>query len=556
MHQFGPPNIEELVAKRDFQGLTDALGYKEDIKIRQTAALALGKIGDIRAVKSLLFTAAKDSNDEVRNTSLNALVAMGKPVIELLIPQLISQESNIRQTIINTLNQISPNWKDTELAQAALQTVAIRKVIRGSVFIEVVNPLKSYTVDGFASNTTSRVREALEKRGVPIAEEKGNGRSTIRLKWESSNVARYTSGAAAAVAKCEIQVIDNLTSDVVDSKEIQSKSPPQTTTYKGGEVYGSMSYEEVQPYIDGLSLMPVELLPFVLPVSKENIKFLETLDAEIGADPKYLNFRPAWHLTNPSTEASTRDQSYKPHAILNKVWIIPDTYQSVLEKVTTFLEKRNVKFISKKTGLFATFIADAGDAEKTRLKGARFADPEVLPKRIIIRLIPVVKGVQTNVTIGDGLGIGFLGHVGAGTVKRYEIYFQKWMDELLKFLSSATDATVNDPSNEQVENTDTPLNIVNTPQPPSPKSRRTALLLEILLGLIGLPGIGWLYGGRKASGIVLLAVFLVWDLIACVLVIVTSGVSACLTVPTTISVVIISAVLLDRYMKTDEQFGY
>jgi hypothetical protein len=83
----------------------------------------------------------------------------------------------------------------------------------------------------------------------------------------------------------------------------------------------------------------------------------------------------------------------------------------------------------------------------------------------------------------------------------------------------------------------------------APRDMSTALLLEILLGLIGLPGIGWLYSGNTLVGVLLLSGFLVWDLINISIAIATVGLGCLCTVPINLVVVAVSAVLLQNYVK-------
>ncbi len=107
MFLFGPPNIEKMKALRDVQGLIKALGYeKEAVRqnavnalieigipasdaligalkspipmVRQGAILALGKIGDIRAVKPLMeIVRDKYEKPQVRCAAVEALRIIG-----------------------------------------------------------------------------------------------------------------------------------------------------------------------------------------------------------------------------------------------------------------------------------------------------------------------------------------------------------------------------------------------------------------------------------------------------------------------------------------------
>jgi HEAT repeat protein len=76
MPLFGPPNVEKLKARRDIAGLVKALAYKKDWNVRKAAAGALAKIGDARAVESLI-AALKDEAYYVRQTAAEALGKIG-----------------------------------------------------------------------------------------------------------------------------------------------------------------------------------------------------------------------------------------------------------------------------------------------------------------------------------------------------------------------------------------------------------------------------------------------------------------------------------------------
>ena len=65
------PNIEELKARGDVEGLIGAL-EDSDADVRWKAAYALGEIGDERAVEPLI-EALKDSNKDVRENAAEAL---------------------------------------------------------------------------------------------------------------------------------------------------------------------------------------------------------------------------------------------------------------------------------------------------------------------------------------------------------------------------------------------------------------------------------------------------------------------------------------------------
>lgn len=97
-----PPNVEKMNASRDVNGLINALGYQKEVNVRRTAAEALGKLGDVRAVEPLL-TARKDTNDGVRKAATQALALIG---LEPLIVALKDSDGDVRKAASEALAEI------------------------------------------------------------------------------------------------------------------------------------------------------------------------------------------------------------------------------------------------------------------------------------------------------------------------------------------------------------------------------------------------------------------------------------------------------------------
>src|SRR5207249_3256122 len=102
---FRPPNVEELEAKRDVQGLIKVLGYQKRYNVRQAAIEALGKIG-IPAVESLIAALRKQEID-VRQAAAEALGQIGGVhAVEPLIAAFKDDSQQVRKAAAEALGKI------------------------------------------------------------------------------------------------------------------------------------------------------------------------------------------------------------------------------------------------------------------------------------------------------------------------------------------------------------------------------------------------------------------------------------------------------------------
>ncbi len=84
--------------------------------------------------------------------------------------------------------------------------------------------------------------------------------------------------------------------------------------------------------------------------------------------------------------------------------------------------------------------------------------------------------------------------------------------------------------------------------PAPPKDRSLTLILEILPGLFGFLGFGWIYAGQTSTGVVWLVAFLAWHLlIELPVAIFTASIGLCFTLPLDLIAVVISAVTLHSF---------
>ena len=113
----GPPDIENLKAMRDVEGLLKALKYKKDTDVREKAAVALGDIGDERSVKPLIY-ALNDEAADIRENAAAALEAMFRlPDIENL---------KAKKDVEGLLEALKYEEKDTDVRENA--AAAIREL--------------------------------------------------------------------------------------------------------------------------------------------------------------------------------------------------------------------------------------------------------------------------------------------------------------------------------------------------------------------------------------------------------------------------------------------
>lgn len=106
MWLFGPPKVGKLKSRRDVKGLLKALTYPEDSGVRRFAALALGELGDPRAVDGL-DDAIDDENRDVRVEAVLALGKVGGPeAVPPLCRAVNSGNKEVVQPALVSLGQV------------------------------------------------------------------------------------------------------------------------------------------------------------------------------------------------------------------------------------------------------------------------------------------------------------------------------------------------------------------------------------------------------------------------------------------------------------------
>jgi HEAT repeat protein len=106
MPLFGPPNVEKMKAKKDVEGLIKALSHEKSFVIRWPASVALGDIGDPRAVGPLIVL-LKDADSIMRSSAAESLGKIGDTrSVEPLIAALQDKDSHVREAASEALGKI------------------------------------------------------------------------------------------------------------------------------------------------------------------------------------------------------------------------------------------------------------------------------------------------------------------------------------------------------------------------------------------------------------------------------------------------------------------
>lgn len=110
------PNVHQLRSSEDIDGLIEALSYENDHNIRLSAASALGKIGDPRAVEPLID--ALEDQVIVKEVVALALGEIGDPqAVEPLINELENERWEVRGTAAKALGKIGDDRATKPLSQ-------------------------------------------------------------------------------------------------------------------------------------------------------------------------------------------------------------------------------------------------------------------------------------------------------------------------------------------------------------------------------------------------------------------------------------------------------
>jgi len=212
MPLFGPPNIDQLEARRDAQGLIKALAFK-DPAIRRAAAEALAPFKDPAAVEPLAAL-LDDENAGVRRAAADALAARGGfRVVEPLVRALDNGDAEVRAIATTAVHRRLMTDPDAETRRATAAALGRIQAAEG------VGPLIKAIQDADENVRVASIR-ALQAIGdaravlplvLVVAREGGRARTTGR-----SDAATERAASQALDALCDERAIDPLENALTD----------------------------------------------------------------------------------------------------------------------------------------------------------------------------------------------------------------------------------------------------------------------------------------------------------------------------------------------------
>jgi HEAT repeat protein len=223
MPLFGPPNIGQLEAKRDVQGLIKALAFK-DAAIRRAAAEALAPLKDPAAVEPLTAL-LDDESAGVRRAAVAALAARGGfRVVEPLVRALQDGDPETRSIAAVAVYRRLMTDADTETRRSTATALGRIRAVEG------IEPLLKAIKDADESVRVAAIKalaaindiEAVVPLVLVVAREESRARSTGR-----SDAAMERAASQALDVICDERAIEPLkaalTNDDTDVRETAVK---------------------------------------------------------------------------------------------------------------------------------------------------------------------------------------------------------------------------------------------------------------------------------------------------------------------------------------------
>jgi hypothetical protein len=117
-----------------------------------------------------------------------------------------------------------------------------------------------------------------------------------------------------------------------------------------------------------------------------------------------------------------------PRVVSKETWIVSGDIESIWRVVRAFFKRNKMRLVDERDEEM-----EQGSQFLTRVLGGWSVPAAWLPKRARVLLKQVDDGVLVQATIEESLGFGVMGPVLA---KKYQKYFDTWLDDLRDALKS------------------------------------------------------------------------------------------------------------------------
>jgi hypothetical protein len=124
---------------------------------------------------------------------------------------------------------------------------------------------------------------------------------------------------------------------------------------------------------------------------------------------------------------------------LRDAWYVSGDADALRKELLRFFRRQKMKVVFEEEGAFHSVRVAQGSQFWTRLLGGWFVSPTTLPKQALVTFSESSKGLHLRVTIEETMGLGLMDSILA---KKYEKFFEQWMDDLEAALDVAGPAPV------------------------------------------------------------------------------------------------------------------
>ena len=184
------PNIDQLLAENDVEGLVEALGHK-DPSIRQSAAEAFGTLGGPSAINALSL-ALSDVDPDVRGTAAESLGKIDdKTVLPLLLDALKEEQNqDVQEKLTDAIVSYEEKAVEPIIGHLGTESEYFHKLLLSAV-VEIGESAIPKLIEAIA-DSDPQIREGIQQALVSIGSPAANELIEL-LGSEDSNLHQFAS---------------------------------------------------------------------------------------------------------------------------------------------------------------------------------------------------------------------------------------------------------------------------------------------------------------------------------------------------------------------------